>query len=184
MPRFSRPSCVSLRHPPVKLPPPCSSRLSPLTTPISTSQDAAGGMGADIMKLFTHEQTSGASFPTFAWARVAGKFLVGTTLDTVKDIHPDTWDFVLSIISKAAACNKLHLFTGVAFRHFTSDGVARFDQTILLLLHKQTFCHIILNVGCQISEIDRRQNYCHFRSIRRRIGPRPRLISSTTACRL
>ena len=69
MPRFSRPSCVSLRHPPVKLPPPCSSRLSPLTTPIRTSQDVAGGMGADIIKIFTHEQTSRASFPTFAWAK-------------------------------------------------------------------------------------------------------------------
>ena len=107
-------------------------------------------MTAVIMKIFTHQQTPGVNFPNLASARMASSFLVGITLGTVKEIYPDTLDFVASLISKAAECNKLHLFAGTAFRHFISDGVARFDQTILPLLRTRTFCHIILNVGCQL----------------------------------
>ena len=50
------------------------SAQSPLTTPLSTSQAAAGGMSAVIMEIFAHQQASGASFPTFASTRVSSEF--------------------------------------------------------------------------------------------------------------
>ena len=105
---------------------------SPLTTPKSTSQAAAGGTSAVILNIFTHQQASRSSFPTSASTVVAGNLWVGITLET-KDIHPGTCDFVASLISKAAACNKLHLFTWTtALGHFISDGVARFDQFVFI----------------------------------------------------
>ena len=151
---FRDPSCASLKHPPVKLPLLRSSRLSHGSrTPTGTSQSAAGGMSALIMHIFTHYPNSGASF--FFQLLYRPVWLANFWLDscggTVKDIYLDTWDFVAPLISKAAACNKLHLFIGPAFRYFISDGVARFDQTVLSLLRTQTLCHIILNVGILLS---------------------------------
>ena len=46
---------------------------------------------------------------------------------------------------------KLHLFDATAFRQFiNSEGVAQFDELTVSALRMQMFCHIILNLGCQM----------------------------------
>ena len=107
-------------------------------------------MGAVIINIFTHQQTSGASFPTFESTRVASKFLLGIALETVKDIYLDTWDFVASFVSKAAPRNKLHLFFSVRRSSVSSRRELLALVRQFSLLRTQTCCHIILNVGCQM----------------------------------
>ena len=98
------------------------SAQSPLTTPMRTSQAAAGGMSAvSTWKSLLSNNLLVQVFQ-LASTKVACKFLLGETLDTVK-----------ALTSKVAACNKSHLFAGMtAFRHFISDGVARLEQTIFI----------------------------------------------------